>query len=83
MIYQASQGVPRVVNALCHKALLAAYGNGRSYVGAAEVKVAINDSGDLIHTVSPKSRRFSQLIAAVVLGAAAITLAWLLSQFHY
>lgn len=44
MLYQASRGVPRIVNVLCHKALLLAYGAGEPRVTSKMMKLAIRDT---------------------------------------
>jgi len=44
LIHSASQGVPRVINLLAHKALLAAYGKGCSQVDKHLMLAAIRDS---------------------------------------
>lgn len=44
LIFKASQGVPRVINILCHKALIVAYGRGKYEVGPSEVVNAIRDT---------------------------------------
>jgi len=44
LLTQASQGTPRLVNILCHKALMTTYGKGRSYVGGKEMFTAILDT---------------------------------------
>jgi MSHA biogenesis protein MshM len=43
-IYRASQGIPRLVNILCHKALMAAYGQGGRIVDKPQVLAAIRDT---------------------------------------
>jgi MSHA biogenesis protein MshM len=43
-LYQASKGVPRIVNILCHKALLAAYGRGENHVTPKAMRLAIQDT---------------------------------------
>ncbi|BAN36470.1 hypothetical protein SCD_n02670 [Sulfuricella denitrificans skB26] len=43
-LYQASTGVPRLVNILAHKALLMAYGEGRYEITARHVKAAAMDT---------------------------------------
>lgn len=43
-LYRASGGIPRLVNILAHKSLMAAYGEGRQQVGAANVRVAVLDT---------------------------------------
>ncbi len=44
LMYSKSKGVPRLVNILAHKALLAAYGKGKHQVGLSEVLAAISDT---------------------------------------
>jgi MSHA biogenesis protein MshM len=44
VLYRASGGTPRLVNVLCHKALLAAFGPGRAQVGRAEALDAVADT---------------------------------------
>ena len=43
-LYRASSGMPRLLNILCHKALLVAYGQGKTIVDAHAVKRAIADT---------------------------------------
>lgn len=45
-IYRSSRGVPRLVNILCHKALMAAYGQGQAAVALPQVKMATRDTED-------------------------------------
>lgn len=44
LLYQASNGVPRLVNILCHKALIAVYGEGDLKVKPKQVYAAIKDT---------------------------------------
>ncbi|MGZ8270094.1 MAG: ExeA family protein [Methylophilus sp.] len=44
LLYRHSSGVPRLVNILAHKALLAAYGKGKREVGLREMKAAVLDT---------------------------------------
>lgn len=45
-VYRASRGIPRLVNILCHKAMMAAYGQGQSIVAQQQVKSATSDTED-------------------------------------
>lgn len=45
LIWRGSGGLPRLVNLVCHKALLAAYGQGKPVVGRRQVRAALRDSG--------------------------------------
>ncbi|MGK5076315.1 ExeA family protein [Janthinobacterium sp. ZB1P44] len=43
-LYQASGGIPRLINIMAHKALMVAYGEGRQQVGARHVALAASDT---------------------------------------
>jgi len=43
-LHKYSGGVPRLVNVLCHKALMLAYGEGGYAVGAKQIKLAAKDT---------------------------------------
>jgi MSHA biogenesis protein MshM len=43
-LWKSSQGIPRVINQLCHKALIAAYGSNQRKVTSKEVLMAIKDT---------------------------------------
>jgi MSHA biogenesis protein MshM len=45
-LYRASQGIPRLINILCHKALMVAYGRGLGSVDLACMRFAIRDTED-------------------------------------
>ena len=59
MLYRAARGVPRLVNILAHKALMAAYGRGYTYIGSKQVYAAVADT----EGVSLSSYRRLMLIA--------------------
>lgn len=44
ILYQASQGIPRIVNILSHKALLVAFGAGESRVDHKTMRLAVTDT---------------------------------------
>ncbi len=44
MLYGASSGIPRLVNILCHKGLMAAYGKGDTRVSRRHMRVAARDT---------------------------------------
>lgn len=46
-VQRATDGVPRLVNLVCHKALLSAYGRGEAAVQKAHVKRAVSDTDGL------------------------------------
>ncbi len=45
-LYRASGGIPRLINILCHKALIVAYGQGTRIVTRAHMRSAIRDTND-------------------------------------
>ncbi len=49
LLFRASNGMPRVINILCHKALLVSYGMGERFVGHAAMTRAIIDSKEIIN----------------------------------
>jgi MSHA biogenesis protein MshM len=44
LLFKASKGTPRIVNVLCHKALMLAYGEGLQQVTTMHIKLAIKDT---------------------------------------
>jgi MSHA biogenesis protein MshM len=68
-VYRSSRGIPRLVNILCHKALMVAYGQGQAVVDLPEVKMACRDTEDA--TQLPKSllagKSFSCIIGVIAL----------------
>lgn len=43
-LFKATQGTPRLVNIICHKALMLAFGEGKFQVSKTHIKLAINDT---------------------------------------
>ncbi|MGK5078914.1 ExeA family protein [Janthinobacterium sp. HLX7-2] len=74
-LYQASGGIPRLINIMAHKALMVAYGEGRQQVSARHVALAASD------TLASKRhfwlRPWLWLVGAGVL-AAACAVSWTL-----
>ncbi len=50
LLYRASKGIPRVINILCHKALLSSYGGGKQYITKRIMNIAVKDTETAIHT---------------------------------
>jgi MSHA biogenesis protein MshM len=61
LLYRASRGTPRLVNIICHKALLAAYGKGEQKVTHETMRLAVKDT-DAAAVVSRK------LLLIVIMG---------------
>lgn len=43
-LYRASKGIPRLINIICNKALLSAYGQGSAEVSRKHIRRAVNDT---------------------------------------
>ena len=73
MVCAASRGVPRLINVLCHKALMVAFGRGETTITKAHVRRAAADTEFVRRPWFPPTRR---LLAARLTGlsAAAATL---------
>lgn len=50
-LYRATGGTPRMVNVLCHKAMMLAYGEGLNQVNSKHMKLAIKDT-DAVRQIS-------------------------------
>ena len=75
-LYRASRGVPRLVNILAHKALMAAYGQGAKAVQLQHVSAAVADTEDVQSHKLDLRKRISYLLAGigiVALGVAGIS----------
>ena len=71
-IKRRTRGVPRLVNILAHKALLAAYGKGRQMIARADVVAAARDTGA---TRVSSSRRFTPTVVLISIVLLVIALA--------
>lgn len=68
-LYDASAGIPRLVNILAHKSLMLAYGQGKQQVRASHVKSAAQD------TIASKRTSYWWL-GALLLAVAGVGLGW-------
>lgn len=71
LLFKASKGTPRIVNVLCHKALMLAYGEGKQQVEINHIKLAIKDTEAAYKSQISARRFFFSLIvvSAVLLSA--------------
>ncbi|MDX1902422.1 MAG: AAA family ATPase [Gammaproteobacteria bacterium] len=76
LLYRASRGTPRLVNVLCHKALLIAYGKGQQMITRRMMKMAVYDTEAALF--SPF--RFILLVIVGLIGLAGLLLFWHLMQ---
>ncbi len=70
-IYHASNGVPRIINTLCNKALILAFGQGQNNVASKHVDLAIADTEE-VHTDNTKRNILLASIGLIIVAA----LAW-------
>jgi MSHA biogenesis protein MshM len=63
LLYKASQGVPRIVNVLSHKALLVAYGRGLKQIDHKAVQLAVKDT----YAVHIRSWKFYLAMAGMLI----------------
>ncbi len=47
LLFSASRGIPRVINILCHKAMMAAYGRNKRQIDGRSMRSAVKDSPDI------------------------------------
>ena len=77
-LYQASQGIPRLLNILCHKSLLVAYVQGKTRVNRSAVDRAVEDS-----QIITFSQRVYTFMTYVGMGALGISLLVMAYQYGY
>jgi len=70
-LYQASGGVPRLVNIMAHKALMLAYGEGAQQVGGNQVALAARD------TVVKGGSLWTWLASSVLIAVGVTGVAWM------
>lgn len=50
LLFKASRGIPRLINILCHKALLISYGYNKNRIDTREMQLAIQDTDSSVTT---------------------------------
>lgn len=68
-LYAASHGIPRLVNVLSHKALMAAFGQGARQVGPEHVRLAAEDTEGAARAPGFSLRRWGYALAATLVLA--------------
>lgn len=71
-VYRYSGGIPRLINIICHKALLCAYGEGARQVSHRHVKAAIADMDEVRNERPGMSGALSTLFGRWLYGVAAL-----------
>jgi general secretion pathway protein A len=75
-VHEAARGIPRLINAICDRALLGGYTQDQRRVMAATVRRAASEV--LGETLTPRPARRWQWVGAAVLVAALVTGTWVL-----
>jgi MSHA biogenesis protein MshM len=65
LLHRASKGVPRLINILAHKSMLAAYGEGGRYITDKYVKLAILDTESAILNAAGRRQWWLRIAAAL------------------
>lgn len=68
-LFRASFGTPRIVNVLCHKALMLAYGEGKQQVELRHIDLAVEDTEAASYPPSIGVKILVALAALLVIGA--------------
>ena len=71
ILHKSSRGIPRLINILSHKAMMAAYGRGDNTVNDAHMRMAVKDTEDAQLSSSPR-RRWPWLLAIATLTGVAL-----------
>jgi MSHA biogenesis protein MshM len=73
-LHRASGGIPRLINILAHKAMLAAFGEGARNVTAKHVRLAVDDTESVrAHgTIRARARRYLAALVTTVLAAVGV-----------
>jgi MSHA biogenesis protein MshM len=81
LLFRASDGIPRIVNILAHKAMLVSYGLGEKRVSVEAMKRAIKDSLGIVTKKRRSMRKliifFGALLFFIILGLVYEFLKWL------
>ena len=76
LLHRASLGIPRVINILAHKAMMATYGEGGRYITDKYIKLAIQDTESARNRL--RARRVRNTKIAAILIAAMLVIAGIL-----
>ncbi len=80
VLFHASQGIPRVVNILSHKALLVAFGTGNQVIDHKTMRLAVNDTEAVL--TQPPSNHLTIVLAALSTCAFAGIILFLTGTFN-
>jgi len=69
VIYRRSNGIPRLINVICHKALISAYGEGSKKVTHKHVNMAVQDMEETVYTPQNGMRYFFPSLSKWLFGS--------------
>lgn len=75
-IAKASRGIPRLVNILCHKSMMAAYGQGIDMIRTRHAKAAITDTEDTQPITPHRGQKLISAFGIIATLSAALGLYW-------
>jgi MSHA biogenesis protein MshM len=75
-LYRVSRGIPRLINILAHKTLMAAYGHGVSNIDKQHVSLAVADTEGLDESSRWSLTRISMAVLGAVSAAALVVMAF-------
>jgi MSHA biogenesis protein MshM len=81
LLHRATRGVPRVINIVAHKALMAGYGEGARYITDKYIKLAILDTESARARLAVWRRRWLQAATLIVALAASASAALVWGQW--
>lgn len=68
LLFKATEGTPRMVNVVCHKSLMLAYGEGLESVSKKHMQLAIKDTDACLQ---PKSKKWVYALGVIVIASLA------------
>jgi len=71
-LFIASRGIPRLINILCHKSLMVAYGQGTHHVDETMIRMAISDTEDTQQS-RRKSPWWRRMVATLATAAVLVS----------
>ena len=78
-IFRHSKGIPRLINIICHKSLICAYGEGAKTVTHKHVTAAVQDMDETIQANQTKPKSWPQLWSRWLLGTLGVSGLFLLA----
>ncbi|MFQ3236324.1 MAG: MSHA biogenesis protein MshM [Paraglaciecola sp.] len=75
LLFKASKGTPRIVNVLCHKALMLAFGEGKQQVERTHINLAIKDT-EAAYPIGWSKMGVALLLVTMISGLALMYFPW-------